>query len=587
MRARRLGLLAALLSLLLTGCVTLPEAGGVGTRPGQEPVDQGAGTYDYTPLGPRPGATPLAIVEDFLLAMQASPQSTAVARKFLTDQARQRWFPEKATLVYGSRLVSGQDQSFHVSLQQTVELDERGAWQGEVGGSDGVGYTLHLVRERGQWRISDPPDALVIPRSYFDSRYDQYFAYFFDPTARILVPEPTYLPRGEQTATLLVRRLLRGPHPKLDGVVRTFIPGGTKYVLSVPVSPEGTAQVDLSEELLRLGEHDRQMALAQLAWTLRQVPGVEAMRVTVGGAPLDIPGAGSPQSVSSWAQFDPSVHWASGELFGIRDGQVVAVDPSGGDLAGRFGGREYSLREVGVDLAGERMAGVTDDGTTVVLAPRGERVASTPGPDRTRVLYDRGTDVLKPAWDVFGDVWLVDRRSDGAEVAVAEDGAARTVEAPGIDGRDVTAFLVSRDGTRLVAVLSRRSGDELVMARVLRGADGKVRGLTPAVAVPMARGSGDRIRDVAWRGPAGLAVLTSPTGRSSQVLMALVDGSTPPADADTAELFHGRAVRVVSSPADDTSLLLQTARGGLYELGADGQWGEARARSLRAPTYVG
>ena len=106
MRVRALGVLAVLMSLVLGGCVSLPEAGSVSTRPGQETVDQAAGSFDYTPSGPRPGAPPVEIVEDFLLSMQASPQSTAVARKFLTDEGRAGWFPEKTTLVYGTKLVT-------------------------------------------------------------------------------------------------------------------------------------------------------------------------------------------------------------------------------------------------------------------------------------------------------------------------------------------------------------------------------------------------------------------------------------------------------------------------------------------------
>ena len=583
-----LGLAVALLALLLAGCVQLPRAGTVSSRPGQEPADQGTGSYDYQPSGPRPGATPLQIVEDFLLAMQASPQSTAVARKFLTDQARTRWSPEKSTLVYDSRLVSGRDRSFRISMQQTEQLDERGTWLGEIGGADGVGYDLRLAKERGEWRISDPPDALLIPRSYFESRYQQYFVYFFDPTARVLVPEPTYLPRGEQTPTLLVRRLLSGPHESLDGVLRTFIPGGTKYFLSVPVSPDGVAEVDMSEELLRLDQHDREMALAQLAWTLRQVTGVESMRVTVGGAPLEVPTAVSPQSVTSWSQYDPAVHWSSEELFGTRNGRAVAVDPEDGAVVGRFGAQEYELRDIGVDLAGERVAGVTKDGVTVVLAPRGRAGQGPPGPEQTQVVYSRGVDVLRPAWDVFGDVWLVDRRSDGASVSVVRDGVATPVEAPGLDGQDVTRFLVSRDGTRLVAVVSGRSGDRLVMARIVRNVAGKVHRLTPATEVPLALPTGATIRDIAWRGPAGLAVLTGPTRQSSRVLMALVDGSTPLSDTDTADVLHRRAVRVVSSPSSDSSMFLQTPDGSLYELGADGQWvGATVRRPLQAPTFVG
>jgi hypothetical protein len=581
--------LAALVSLmaLLAGCVSLPETGSVRSDPDQEPGAQGAGWFDYTPLGPRPGAPPQKIVEDFLLSMQASPQTTAVARKFLTDEARAGWFPEKATLVYGSKLVTGDRGTIEVSLEETVQLDDRGSWLGSVGEGRGVRYQLQLLRERGEWRIANPPDALVIPRSYFDTRYQQYFVYFFDPTGRVLVPEPTYLPRGDQSATLLVRRLLRGPHPALRGVLRSYIPGGTEYVLSVPVSEGGVAEVALNAQLLQLDPDDRQMALAQLAWTLRQVSGLESMRVTVDGSPIDIPGAGSPQSVSSWAQYDPSIHWASQELVGIRDGEAVALAPGNNEVVGRFAASETPLRDVAADLTAEVVAGVTEGGSTVVLVPRGR--AEGGAPDSEPDVVYQGGDVLRPAWDSFGQVWLVDRTSTGASVSVVRDGEVTGLEAPGIAGEDVSAFVVSRDGSRLVAVVSGRSGDHLVVARVQRGEGGRVRGLTRAVDLPLAQGGVDEIRDLAWRTPESLAVLTGPTPESSQVLLALVDGSTAVAEVDTtAEILRRRAVHLVASPSSGTPVLLGTEEGELYELGGDGQWAEAStAEPLWAPSFVG
>jgi hypothetical protein len=587
MTRRLLALTVAALSLM-AGCVSLPDSGGVTTEPGQGQAADGAGSYDYTPLGPRRGASPVKVVEGFLLAMQASPQSTAVARKYLTDEGRAGWFPEKTTLVYGTKLVTGSDRVFTVSLDQTDQLDERGTWLGRVGGDRGVVYELEVVRERGEWRVANPPDALIIPRDHFESRYQQYFVHYFDPSGQVLVPEPTYLPHGDQAATLLVRRLLSDPDPRREDVLRSYIPGGTEYVLSVPVSLEGVAEVGLNERLLRLSDEDRELALAQLAWTLRQVTGVDAMRVTVDGAPLDVPGASSPQNVSSWTEYDPAVQWASRELFGLVDGDPVALDEAGAEVVGVFGAQEYALREVAVDLTGTRLAGVSEDGTTVVLAPRGQTADQPPEPEQTEVLYT-GRDLLGASWDVFEDLWLVDRTARGAALAVVRDGEVVPLDAPGLTGEEITDFVVSRDGSRLVAVVPGRSGDRLLISRVMRGPNGRVRGLTRAVDLPLAQGGVDEIRDIAWRTPGSVAVLTGPTPESSQVLLALVDGSTALADVDsTAEIFRRRAVHLVTSPSADSPVYLGTPQGELYELGVDGSWTESEVRApLFAPTFAG
>ncbi len=589
MTRRLVGLVLAL--SLLGGCVSLPSGGSVSTRPADGPVGEGAGTFDYTPAGPRRGAPPQNIVYDFLRAMEAAPQSTAVAREYLTDEARARWFPERSTLVYDTQVLdasTGGEGAYVLRLDGTYRLDDRGSWLGRAGGDDGIDYGLSLVRQRGEWRIDNPPDSLLVTRQHFESRYQQYLLYFFDPTGEVLVPEPTYLPYGEQAPATLVRRLLRGPHPRAEGVLRTYIPVGTEHTLSVPVSAGGVADVGLNRQLLQLSGEQRQRALAQLAWTLGQVTGVESLRVTVGGEPLGIPGAGNPLSVSSFSEYDPAIHWASREVFGIQDGRVVALSADADEVVGRFGADEYALRSIAVDLAGEQVAGVSEDGTTVVLAPRGRTLAEAPPPEETRVVHT-GTDVLPPSWNVFDELWLVDRTSRGVAVSVAVGDRVSPVRAPGLARLDVSAFVVSRDGTRVVAAVDGQDGDHLAMMRVLRTEDGRVRGLTRPVELPLAQPGPDEIRDLAWRTPAGLAVLTTATPNAAQVLLALVDGSPALPDVDSsADLLRLRSREVVAAPISGAPVLIGGARGELFELAGDGQWVEVPLElPVLAPTYAG
>ncbi len=579
-----------MLALVLGGCVSLPESGRVQSGQGQNPAEPSTVGFDFHPPGPSPGATPVDVVDGFLLAMQASPVSTAVAREFLTDEGSTGWTPEKSTLVYGGQgPLTESGDAVDIALEETVELDGRGKWLGDTSGGRGVTYHLEMVREKGEWRINNPPDALVIPEAHFESRFEQFFLYYFDQTAQILVPEPVYVPRGDQAPTLLVRRLLRGPDESLVRVMRTFIPRRTELELSVPVSHDGTADLPLSAELLDLNQDDLQMALAQLGWTLRQVPGIDTMRVTVDGSPIDIPGEGSEQNVQSWTQYDPSIHWASQELFGLRDGRVVVHNGEGEmPIEGAFGQEPAGLRSISVDLPAEQIAGVTTDGSSVLVAPRGTGGGSE-GSD-VSVVYDGGTDLLRPAWDIYGHIWAVDRtRRDGAEITVVRSGEPTTPAAPGINGEDVKAFAVSRDGTRVVAVVEGRSADRLVIARVVRSREGRVLRLTRATELPVGAIEVDEIRDIAWRSPGSVALLTGPTSGPSQVIVALIDGSSILEDLDTnAQVFRQRAVRIVTSPASEAPLYVGTANGQLFELSADGQWtGTMIKGGLLSPTFVG
>lgn len=591
LRLHRAGLLAVLVAVLalLGGCVSLPHTGPVRSGPAQAQPDVDA-PFEFNPAGPQRGATPIDIVNGFLLAMQATPLRTDIARQFLTTESRGTWAPEHGTVVYRRSTLTSSETKVSVRLDDTDLLDGRGQWLGDPSGGTGVQYHLDLVREKGQWRISNPPDALIVPRSHFEQRFSQYFLYFFDKSSKVLVPEPVYLPRGEQAPTLLVRGLLRGVDQRLLGTERTFIPPKTELDLSVPVSRDGTAEVPLSDQVVDLPRARLGLALAQLAWTLRQVPGIERLRVTVDGSPLNLPGKGTTQSTSWWSQYDPSVSWASPELFGIRDGRVVSlVGAQEHRISGLFGSRDSGLRSVAVDMAAEKVAGVTTDGSRVLVAPRSRPTTAPPDPSSASVAYSGGADVLRPAWDLYGRLWVLDRRRSGAVLSVVHSGRSTRLTVRGITGQDVKRFLVSRDGTRLVAVVSGRRRDRLVTARVQRDHSGQVLGVLPAVPLPVAAFKMTEIRDLEWRTPGSVAVLTGPTAGRSQVVVARVDGSSAFGDlATNAEIFREDAVDLVTSPAPGTPLYVGTSDGGLFELTPDGRWTATGIRAgLSSPTFVG
>ena len=70
-------------------------------------------------------------------------------------------------------------------------------------------------RSTSEWRITDPPDGLVILEPDFQRLYEEVAAYFLDPTGQRLVPDPRYLITGEAQPTALVQRLLDGPSAHL------------------------------------------------------------------------------------------------------------------------------------------------------------------------------------------------------------------------------------------------------------------------------------------------------------------------------------------------------------------------------------
>jgi hypothetical protein len=523
-RPRRLAaLLAAALLPALTACgVRMPTGGDVVTA-GPGPQATRVPGISIDPRPPQPGASPTEIVQGFLDAMLATPTQTRSAQQFLTKGARTSWDPSQATLVYGEKGVPrGGSTDVDVDLADAYRLDSRGAWQGRVPAA-GRRLSFRLAHEGGEWRIASAPNALIVPVSWYEARFVQLSLYFFDPSGRVLVPEPVFVPRGNQLATTLVRDLVAGPPPALAGVARSFLPPGVGEGLSVPVGADGTADIALTagpDEPAQQTPQALTLLTAQLGWTLRQDPTVTSIRLSIGGRAIQLPGGRSKFSVSDGPEYDPAGYQTSAQMFGLDDrGRLVSGQPPHlMPVPGPFGVRAAGLRTVAVDLDGERAAGVSTSGTQLRVAP--VRTGSTVTTVAT------GTDLLRPAWDVAGRLWVVDRTAGGARVSYVDAGGARhPVQVPGITGRDVVRFLVSRDGSRLVAVRRDDAGDRVVVSRLRSDDLGAVTAATEAVQISSDESTPTRIKDIGWSSPTSILLLHRLSG-VTQLRALAVDGSS-------------------------------------------------------------
>ncbi len=573
---------------LAAGCSALPDGGPV-VSGGRAATTVEAQPFDYNPPGPRPGALPDDIVTGFLSAQQAVPVSTRVAEEYLTADAAATWRPDRRTIVYTSQQVVARGTDVVIRLRGASALDAAGRWRGAW--SDDARGTLRVrvEREGSEWRIVDPPPALVIPRTHFASRYRALTLSFFDRSGSVLVPEPVYLPAGVQAATRLVAGLLEGPPPGSREVERSYLPTGTDLGLGVPVRGRGVAEVPLSAAMVDLGPADLARALAQLTSTLGQLPEVRGVRVLVDGAPLTLPGGQEVLPVTTGEEYDPSVDWAAPDLFGLvgrsivrisegTETRVAALPRSVTELFGR-------PRSLGVSLAGDRSAVVSADGSRVwrLTSREGARVAPR--------LVALGVDVLRPMWDRTGRLWIVDRGSSaggspGVRV-ISDDGRSR-LDSPQLrDGR-LEAASVSRDGSRFAALVGLPDGEvEARLFRVVRDDLGAPARLAFARTLP-APNALLNPRAVGWWDPTTVAVMTRPSGFSTRVQLLPTDGSTvATSGAPRLDLLFEEGQSMASSPGSPQSLLV-TGPDGVFDLGGDGRWAElVLPAELRATTFVG
>jgi hypothetical protein len=571
----------AAVALLACACSTLPDSGEVHAAG----ADETRQAPYFEPPGPTEGDSPGGIVRGFLLAMQANPPSTAVARSFLSNRARATWKPTQGTIVYDAPTLETAGAQVTARLRGAHRLSPNGTW---LDGTDATttSVPLTLVQQHGQWRIDNPPNALAVPTSYFSSLFVGFHLYFFDRTGTVLVPTKVYVPRGEETATNLVRGLLAGPPTALRQVAVSAFPAGLDLdLLAVVVDDSGIADVPLGPEVLDLAPAELNRMVVQLAWTLRQVPGITRLRLSVNGTPMPLADGRTDVSVGAGTEYDPLAA-SQRELLALSDGRVVQDD---GDqvtpVAGPLGETGFALRSLAWSTHDHAIAAVSASGRRVFVAPDSGSRASR----RVRSVLDGAEDLLRPAYDRFGGLWLVDATRRGAVVHLLSGRSDRVVHVEGVSGRDVSAFTVTRDGTSLVATLASGTNPVLEVSGILRAADGRVQHVSTARTLQVSGADLGPARDVVQAGATTVAVLTRPASGADQITYLELDGSPAaqePTEGGAPETVPGALDGLVASPDPALPLRVITSDHRLVSWAEGARWVRDPFATVLAATYA-
>jgi hypothetical protein len=565
--------LAVTVAATVTSCVGVPTDGPVVEAHQQGQNVPSRGTFNNPPP-PSPGATQEEIMSGFLDAMTATPLSTRRAQEFLTTTAREQWRPVRVLSYSGQRThVRGSDVVLR--LLGAEQVGAVGQWQGRVPDRD-ARITFPMVRQNGEWRIAQVPNALIVPEDFYASNYESASLYYFDPTGRILVPEPVHVPQGTQLATALVNDLLRAATP--GGVTQSFIPSGLSVDFSVPVT-NGVAEVTLSggTDPGPLARTTVRRMVAQFAWTLRQDPTIDAFTLKIAGRPVTDSSGASTFSLRRDAQspLDPSVPGATEVYFALRRGRLVSGQVNRlTPVAGPLGSQALGVDSFAVDLPGGRVAAVLSSGSLVVGSVLDERPT---------VPVLSGSGLLRPAWDFANRLWVVQNGPNGARVAEVASGRRHDVRVPGITGTDVRRFLVSRDGSRLVAVVHGADHDRILVSRLRYDARGHVVGATPSRRVPWRSPGTPRIRDIGWTSPTTIAVLDQLDARA-EVRILSVDGSTRAGQVSPI-VINGKVRALATSPGGQPPDAVQPTN--LVNISPAGPTRSLPASGLRLFTYAG
>ncbi|MGY1623472.1 LpqB family beta-propeller domain-containing protein [Geodermatophilus sp. SYSU D00965] len=490
-------MLAAVLLVLLGACSTVPTSSPT-VQITQAP-SRPDGDVGIEPLSPEPGATPEEVVRGFVEAAASAVRTHPVAREHLAPDAAGTWSDEAGITVLGQdyTTVTTDAGSVVLTANQLGTIDQRGVFT--VAPQEVYTREFTLQQVANEWRITDPPDGLLMLEPDFERLYERRDLYFVDQTGQRVVPDPRYLISGESQPTVLVERLLDGPSSMLSAGVRNELAGAG--LRSTVTASTQTLTVDLTG--LADAEPARLAAVcAQLVWTLEPLT-VQSVEIRLDGDPVRLDGVPADQTVDTWAAFDPDAVPVDAVGHYLDAGVLRTVDAA--PAPGPAGTGAYRLTSAAVSSGStgelDQMVGVTEaDGQATLLA-------GPYGGDLVPVLSGSTLSVPTVA-ATRAEFWVV--RDGGAVVRVPAGGTAQPVNAPTLPGLGRTTVLqLSPDGARAAVVAENGQGQSLYVGTVVRSEEGPV-ALRDLRAVAPTLSS---VVDVAWRTAGSLLVLAGDAGQ--------------------------------------------------------------------------
>lgn len=521
---RRWSMATVLVVLMLTACAGIPTSGPVQISPQQ--TQAGEHAQELQPLLPPKGAKQDLIVQGFLHALAEGHGNYEIARSYLTSSAAMTWDPEAQTLVYSDDSVPPKvDPVAHeavLKLMVVARLDARGTYTHT---DENREFRLQLQQdEQGEWRITNPPPGRIISETLFKQAFAPMTLYFFDPTYTVLIPDIFYVPSLTINPNAVIRQVVRGPSTWTATMVGQSIPLGSEVgPRGVRVNDDGSVIVDLTGVIDPLDGAARTRLVDQLGASLdrslRAGARPATLQIISRDAPTALPGQDGNGSVplTGYQRFLTSNTQSSRELFGIgTDNRIYHIRdlitaPARRDEVQLANPDGHTYETLALSLDAAQIAFVVDQGTGLLL----NQTAVT---NRHPEMILRGTQLLRPQFTRFGDMWTIGRGLDGESVVyqISPEGKPFVIAAPGIKGVDITRFSISPDGMRMVVVGLRAGKPVIGEVQILRGPHATVIDHWRHIDV-LGRGGPNQILDIEWRSDTRLVALAIEAEASRQV----------------------------------------------------------------------
>lgn len=443
MRRAWAALAAGALALVLAGCVGIPTSGGV--NDGAIIDDQATPEFVVLPSDPVPGSTPEQILSDFMQAVGSPQGGYAVARKYLVSDLN--WSPDASAIIRsGGAVTDTEGDTITYSFSSRAVVNSLGQYQ-EQSETSAQTLTFSFAQEKGEWRISQLADGIVLSQAAFDVAFRQQALYFFDPSFAYLVPDVRWFPSRQTTSGLVVQALLAGPSTWLQQAVVTAFPDATAF--GEIATGSGSVVVDLSTEALTANPQARDRMRQQLVATLD----VSNVEMTVRGLQLVTPDATGIRATVNPSVDAPVLIGDGGTAFGFDGGGGIAEIEGLTDQVVAAGAVTASL------AADKQTVTFLDSSGALYVARTGGNAAA---------LIDSGPGLVAPAVDPFRFIWSGDASTAASLTAWELDGTPHVIPTGLPADSAIVSLDVSRDGARLLLLLSTPVGPRLVVAGIIR-----------------------------------------------------------------------------------------------------------------------
>lgn len=480
-------LMVASVLAVLSGCSSIPTTGPVGTASAES---DGNLLVDYFALAPRGpsqdgGETPGEILQGFITAGTGAADDYSVAREFLTDAAAETWTPTDRVLIYGAdpNIVPSPDgDTYSIQLEVVGSVDNRGIRTDRASGTTET-LTARLEQVDGQWRIGAVPNGIMVSEVNFSLLFLSHNLYFYSSSYDFWVPDTRWFVQKSGIVANVVKAVLEGPAPYLQGAVSSAFPAGTTLARDAVPVVSGAATVDLSADVLQdSSDVNRQQMALQLRQNLIDLNNVNSVEMTVNQRSVDL---GKESSALVEAVADPEVGGTQiatyrNELSYIKDGQPQPVE--GIPSVAEHGPRDPALS---LDLA------------TIAFLNGNRSALFMTGPNQEVRSVIEGTSLTAPSIDPGKWTWTASEAAGGARILALPSGGAPedvlSLPVPWLAEVNVSELRISRDGARALLVTSQGGTSRVLVAGIVRDADGVPRTLTTPLELAVTGGPGSGI----------------------------------------------------------------------------------------------